>query len=158
MEERRNQQRGHQAQQSQSDQRQPQQNMGGQSRQGGTGGLDDRSQNRGMDQPGRQQGGPSGAGQQRQFDTQGSGQQSGGSGATSRFADQIREHMEVIDDRGRHCGTVDHVEGDRIKLARSDSKDGQHHYVAMSQIAGIEGNKVRLRERGDDNFGMEAGR
>jgi hypothetical protein len=134
MEQRRNQQQGRQAQQSQSGQRQPQQNMG-----------DSR----------QQQGGQSGAGQQRQFDTQGSRQQSGGSGTASRFADQIREHMEVVDDSGRHCGTVDHIEGDRIKLARSDSKDGQHHYVSMSQVAGIEGNKVRLRERGDNDFGME---
>lgn len=92
--------------------------------------------------------------QQQQFD-RGSSQQGGGT--TSRFADQIREHMEVIDDSGRHCGTVDHIEGDRIKLARSDSQDGQHHYVPLSQVAGIEGGKVRLRERGDNDFGMESG-
>jgi hypothetical protein len=152
MEERRNQQPGRQSQQSQSDQRQPQQNMGGQSQQGGTSGLGDSSQSRGMGQ----QGGPGGAAQQRQFDTQSTGQQSSGSTAGNRFADQIREHMEVIDDNGQHCGTVDHVDGDRIKLARSDSKDGQHHYVSMSQVAGIEGDKVRLRERGDNDFGMEA--
>ena len=105
-------------------------------------------------QQGRQQGGQSGAGQQQQFDSRGMGQQGGG-GAHSRFADQIREHMEVIDDSGQRCGTVDHVEGDQIKLARSDSNDGQHHYVPMSQVAGIEGNTVRLRERGDNDFGME---
>ena len=92
--------------------------------------------------------------QSQQFDTQ-RGQQAGGSGAESRFADQIRGHMEVIDASGRHCGTVDHVDGDRIKLTRSDSKDGHHHYVLMSQVAGIEGNKVRLRDRGDNDFGME---
>jgi hypothetical protein len=151
MEERRNQQPGRHAQQSQSGQRQSQQTMGGQSQQGGTSGLGDSSQNRAMGQHG---GGQSGAGQERQFDTV-SGQQSGGSATTNRFADQIREHMEVIDDNGQHCGTVDHVDGDRIKLARSDSKDGQHHYVSMSQVAGIEGNRVRLRERGDNDFGME---
>jgi hypothetical protein len=105
-------------------------------------------------QQGAQQGGQSGAGQQQQFDSQGMGQQGGG-GAQGRFADQIREHMEVIDDSGQRCGTVDHVEGDRIKLARSGSGDGQHHYVPMSQVAGIEGNTVRLRERGDNDFGME---
>jgi hypothetical protein len=151
MEQRRNQQQGRQGQQSRSDQRQPQQNMGESRQQGGASGIGDSSQSRGMGQ----QGGQGGADQQRQFDTQSSGQQSGGSGTTSRFADQIREHMEVIDDRGQHCGTVDHLEGDRIKLARSDMRDGQHHYVPMSQVAGIEGNKVRLRERGDNDFGME---
>lgn len=102
-------------------------------------------------QPGAQQGGPSGARQQQQFDPQASRQPSAG----SRFADQIREHMEVIDSRGQHCGTVDHVDGDRIKLTRSDSSGGQHQYLLLSQVAGIEGNKVRLRERGDNDFGME---
>jgi hypothetical protein len=94
----------------------------------------------------RQHGGQPDARQQQQFDQQ-PGQQSGGSGTTNRFASQIRERMEVIDGNGQHCGTVDHLDGDRIKLARSDSTDGQHHYVALSQVAGIEGNKVRLRER-----------
>lgn len=124
----------------QSDARQPQQQG-----QQGVSGLGDSDQARGQ----------AGSRQQQQFDTQGRGQQGGGGGSESRFADQIRENMEVIDDSGRHCGTVDHIEGDRIKLSRSDSKDGQHHYVSLSQVAGIEGNKVRLRERGDNDFGME---
>jgi len=94
------------------------------------------------------------SGQQQQFD-QTSGQQ-GGSGG-DRLADQIREHQEVVDDTGQHVGTVDHVDGDRIKLARSDSRDGEHHYVQLSQVAGIEGDKIRLRERGDNDFGQEAG-
>lgn len=78
-------------------------------------------------------------------------------GAAGRLADQIREHQEVVDASGRHIGTVDHVQGDRIKLARSDSSDGEHHYVMLSQVAGIEGGKVCLRERGDNDYGMEAG-
>lgn len=94
------------------------------------------------------------SGQQQQFDQ--TGGQQGGSGG-DRFADQIREHQEVVDDAGQHVGTVDHVDGDRIKLARSDSSDGQHHYVQLSQVAGIEGDKIRLRERGDNDFGQEAG-
>jgi hypothetical protein len=94
-------------------------------------------------------------GQQQQFGSQG-GQQ-GGSATAGRFADQIREHMEVLDHTGAHLGTVDHVDGDRIKLARSDSNDGKHHFVEVSQVNGIEGNKVRLRERGDNDFGQEAG-
>lgn len=106
-------------------------------------------------QRGSQQGAGQGSARQpQQFDTQGRGQQ-GGMGSDSRFADQIREHMEVVDAAGKHCGTVDHLEGDRIKLSRTDSPDGQHHYVSMSQVAGIEGGKVCLRERGDNDFGME---
>jgi rRNA processing protein Gar1 len=37
----------------------------------------------------------------------------------------IREHMEVVDSTGKHVGTVDKVEGERIKLTRKDSGDGQ---------------------------------
>ena len=35
-------------------------------------------------------------------------------------ASQIREHMEVIGADGVHVGTVDHVDGDRIKLTKAD--------------------------------------
>jgi hypothetical protein len=75
-----------------------------------------------------------------------------------RLPEQIRPRMEVVDDLGRHCGTVDHCDGDQIKLTRADSRDGRHHYIALTQVAGIEGNQVRLRERGDNDFGMEGGR
>ena len=34
---------------------------------------------------------------------------------------QIREHMEVIGADDVHVGTVDKVEGDRIKLTKKDS-------------------------------------
>lgn len=74
------------------------------------------------------------AGQQSQFDA----------GEIGQFRDQLREHMDVIDANGDHCGTIDSVDGDRIKLTREDSTDGQHHYVEMGQIAGIEGGQVRL--------------
>jgi len=127
-----------------------QQNPSGQAQQSqsGVSGLGDSSASRSSGQ----QGGQGDARQQQQFDRS-SGQQ-GGSGSDSRFADQIREHQEVIDDNGNHVGTVDHIDGDRIKLSRRDSQDGQHHYVSLSQVAGIEGDKVRLRERGDNDFGQ----
>jgi hypothetical protein len=86
----------------------------------------------------------------------GQGQQPGGEGADTRFGGQIHENMEVVDSGGKVCGTVDHADGDRIKLRRTDSPDGKHHYVLMSQVSGIEGNQVHLRERGDNDFGMEA--
>jgi len=38
---------------------------------------------------------------------------------------------------------VDHVNGDRIKLTRKDSADGQHHYLPLSKIASVEGGKVK---------------
>ncbi|HMC92498.1 MAG TPA: DUF2171 domain-containing protein, partial [Allosphingosinicella sp.] len=41
-------------------------------------------------------------------------------------AGDIREHMEVIGADGAHVGTVDHVDGDRIKLTKADSGQGSH--------------------------------
>ena len=60
----------------------------------------------------------------------------------------IKEHMEVIGADGVHVGTVDRVEGGRIKLTRKDSGEGSHkghhHYIDKGLVADIEGNKVRL--------------
>lgn len=53
-------------------------------------------------------------------------------------ASDIREHMEVRDSAGVAVGTVDHVEGERIKLTRSGSSDGQHHYVPMTAVARVD--------------------
>jgi hypothetical protein len=41
-------------------------------------------------------------------------------------AEQIKEHMEVLGADGVHVGTVDKVEGQRIKLTRRDSGEGAH--------------------------------
>jgi hypothetical protein len=63
---------------------------------------------------------------------------------------RVREHMEVIGADGVHVGTVDSVEGSRIKLIKADSgsHSGHHHYVSEGLIAGIEGNQVRLSASG----------
>ncbi|WP_152046556.1 DUF2171 domain-containing protein [Aureimonas psammosilenae] len=65
----------------------------------------------------------------------------------------IREHMEVIGADGVHVGTVDRVEGDRIKLTKKDSgegsHEGHHHYISTGLVADIEGDKVRLSANGD---------
>ena len=61
---------------------------------------------------------------------------------------KIQEHMEVIGADGVHVGTVDKVEGGRIKLTKKDSGEGSHkghhHYIEQGLVAGVEGNKVRL--------------
>ncbi len=97
--------------------------------------------------------------QEQQFSDQ-TGQQGGSSGSDSRFAGQIREHMEVIGADGAHVGTVDHVDGDKIKLTKSDSgmggHQGHHHYLPLSQVADIEGNQVRLSASGATAYGMES--
>jgi hypothetical protein len=66
---------------------------------------------------------------------------------------QIKEHMEVIGADGVHVGTVDHVEGDRIKLTKADSgsgsHEGHHHYISTGLIADVEGDQVRLSANAD---------
>jgi hypothetical protein len=69
----------------------------------------------------------------------------------SGFED-VREHMEVIGADGVHLGTVDRVEGDRIKLIRADSGLGHekhHHYLPRGLVADVEGDKVRLSSNAD---------
>jgi len=71
----------------------------------------------------------------------------------------IKEHMEVIGADGVHVGTVDHVEGERIKLTKKDSgaevegatgsHEGHHHYISLGLVAGVEGDKVRLSANAD---------
>jgi hypothetical protein len=83
------------------------------------------------------------SGQPQQF-AGGLGQQGGGSPGAGQFADQLAKHQEVVDSNGQHVGTIDHVDGDRIKLTRKDSPDGEHHYISLSDVAGVEGDRVRL--------------
>ena len=75
-------------------------------------------------------------------------------GATSWPAETtIREHMEVIGADGVHVGTVDKVDGDRIKLTKADSgegsHEGHHHYIPLGLVAEVEGDKVRLSANAD---------
>jgi len=67
--------------------------------------------------------------------------------------EDIREHMEVIGADGVHVGTVDKVEGDRIKLTKSDSgqgsHEGHHHFISRGLIAEVEGDQVRLSANAD---------
>ena len=50
----------------------------------------------------------------------------------------IREHMPVVGSDGEHVGTIDHVEGDRIRLTRTDSRDGSHHYIPLTSVARVD--------------------
>lgn len=67
--------------------------------------------------------------------------------------DHVRKHMEVIGADGVHVGTVDKVEGNRIKLTKNDSGEGRHkghhHFISGGLVAGVEGDKVRLSANGD---------
>lgn len=66
----------------------------------------------------------------------------------------IREHMEVIGADDVRVGTVDKVEGHRIKLTKQEpslegegmagAHSGHHHYISVGLVAGVEGDVVRL--------------
>ena len=66
---------------------------------------------------------------------------------------EIKEHAEVIGADGVHVGTVDRVEGNRIKLTKQDSGEGSHkghhHYVSHVLVAGVEGGTIRLSANAD---------
>ena len=59
---------------------------------------------------------------------------------------RIKEHMEVTDCNGQHVGTVDEVDGDNIKLTKSDSSDEMHHFIALDHVEKIDDNRVYLKE------------
>jgi hypothetical protein len=54
------------------------------------------------------------------------------------------EHLQVKDVNGEHVGTVDHLDGDQLKLTKSDSSDGQHHMVPLSQVESMDDVAVYL--------------
>ncbi|SFO03614.1 DUF2171 domain-containing protein [Sphingomonas sp. OK281] len=74
-------------------------------------------------------------------------------------ATQIQEHAKVIGADGVHVGTVDKVEGNRIKLTKKDSgaqvvegtgsHEGHHHFISLGLVADIEDGKVRLSANAD---------
>lgn len=72
---------------------------------------------------------------------------------------KVKEHMEVIGADGVHVGTVDKVEGQRIKLTKKDSGEGthkgHHHYIAANLVAEVEGQKVRLSANANVAVTME---
>jgi hypothetical protein len=63
---------------------------------------------------------------------------------------QISEHMEIIGADGVHIGTVDKIDGNRIKMTKADSgsHDDHHHYISQGLIAAVDGNQVRLSASG----------
>jgi hypothetical protein len=74
------------------------------------------------------------------------------------MANNIKENMEIIGADGLHVGTVDSVEGNRIKLKRSDNfahHKGHSHYIEMGFVAGVEGDKVRLSANADIAITLE---
>ena len=72
---------------------------------------------------------------------------------------EIKEHADIIGADGVHVGTVDHVEGQRIKLTKTDSgegsHEGHHHYIDLTFVGDVENGTVRLTANGDVAVTME---
>lgn len=92
--------------------------------------------------------------QQQQFDAQDGRQPAGGGAYDGSMADRIREHSPVLDANGNQVGLVDHVRDGRIQLTRD--AQGEHRYIPLDLVIGVDASGVRLRERGDNDFGVEA--
>lgn len=74
----------------------------------------------------------------------------------------VKEHMKIVGADGAHVGTVDRIEGDRIKLTKKDSgaqvegsgddagaHGGHHHFIPGGLVADVEGDTVRLSANAD---------
>ena len=70
---------------------------------------------------------------------------------------RIQPHMEIFGADGVRLGTVDSVEGDRIKLTKQDSGSHKHHhhYISGGLVAAVEGEAVRLSANADNAVLLE---
>ena len=61
-------------------------------------------------------------------------------------AGQIRAQMPVLGSDGGHVGTVDGLEGGRIRLTRGDDPGGagEHRFLPLRLVAAAEAGQVRL--------------
>jgi hypothetical protein len=63
---------------------------------------------------------------------------------------QIKEHMQVYGSDHILVGVVDHLEGnDMIKLTKSDSADGQHHFIDVDLVDHVDA-QVHLSKPADE--------
>lgn len=63
---------------------------------------------------------------------------------------KIVEHLQIKDSEGEHVGTVDHLDGERIKLTKTDAMDGKHHYIKLSDVRSVDEVAVYLNKHRDD--------
>jgi hypothetical protein len=71
---------------------------------------------------------------------------------SSMNASDIQEHMTIVGSCGNPVGTVDHVQGDHIKLTRSSDPhhQGHHHFLPLSHVKGVEEGKVVLNVNSEE--------
>jgi hypothetical protein len=61
-------------------------------------------------------------------------------------ASQIKEQMEVKGADGKHVGTVDGMDGQRIRLASG----GMMHTIELDDVDEVKGGVVRLKQTAQD--------
>jgi hypothetical protein len=61
-------------------------------------------------------------------------------------AQGIREHMPVVCSNDKQFATVDHLDGDYIKLTRDQS--GQHHWIPTGWVTRVD-DRVHVDRPGD---------
>ena len=66
-------------------------------------------------------------------------------------ASQIQEHMEIKGSDGQHVGTVDRVEGNRIKLTKSDkAAGGKHQYMDLAAVKEVKDGCLVVSKTADE--------
>jgi hypothetical protein len=65
----------------------------------------------------------------------------------------VKEHMSVYASCGKKVGVVDHVEGGAIKLTKSDSPDGQHHFIPAAWVGRVHEGHVHLTKNSVETEG-----
>jgi hypothetical protein len=65
----------------------------------------------------------------------------------------IKEHMEVLASCGKHVGTVDGIEGESVKLTKSDPTAGNlHHFIPLEWVDHVD-QHVHLKRNSEEVFG-----
>jgi hypothetical protein len=58
---------------------------------------------------------------------------------------KIREHLHVHSSDGEHIGTVDKLDGNRIKLTKQDRASGGHHHtIPLDWVRTVDDHAVHL--------------
>jgi hypothetical protein len=72
----------------------------------------------------------------------------------------IAEHMEIVGSDGGHVGTVDHLDGQRIKLTKTDpAAGGEHHYLHLDIVEAVREGKIVLNRtavQAKDEWGVKS--
>ena len=72
---------------------------------------------------------------------------------------RIAQHMEILGSDHGHVGTVDGLDGQRMKLTRTDpAAGGEHHYIHLDSVDRIEDGKVvlnRTAAQAKDEWGVK---